>query len=158
MWCFIANFGIQTKTSIEMFVQLVKMSSPLKKLINNTIKVLYFVNSFYPMVAYSEIVVFLSEFVPDFSLNRIISGLLEFKDILFALDQLFRGFRTWLIFLLIFSNHFSDCNKLILSAKRWTGLNLITLFRSFLSIRKTSVEPQSCGTPISMQTFFEEKN
>ena len=77
-----------------MFVQLVKMSSPLKKLINNTIKVLYFVNSFYPMVAYSEIVVFLSEFVPDFSLNRIISGLLEFKDILFALDQLFRGFRT----------------------------------------------------------------
>ena len=132
LWYFMGNFSIQTKTLIEVFLQLVKMCSPLKKLINNWTVVLYFVNSFYPSTAYYEIEVYFSKFVRDFGLNKIISVLLEFNDILFALRQVFRCFRTWLICLFIFFNNFSDCNKLILSAKWWTVLNLITLFGSFL--------------------------
>ena len=54
---------------------------------------------------------------PDFGLNKIISALLAFKDILLALSQVFRSFRLWLMCLFTFFNDLSERIKLVSSAK-----------------------------------------
>ena len=55
----------------------------------------------------------------DFGLNKIISVLLAFNDILFALSQVFRSFRLWLMCLFMFFNDLSERIKLVSSAKWW---------------------------------------
>ena len=50
-------------------------------------------------------------------LHQMISVLLAFKDILFALGQAFRSFRSLLMCLFLFFNNLSDRIKLISPAK-----------------------------------------
>ena len=63
----------------------------------------------------------------DFGLNNIISVLLAFNDILFALSQMFSSFKSWLMCLFIFFSDLSDSSRFVSSAKWCTSLYLIAL-------------------------------
>ena len=53
----------------------------------------------------------------DFDQNNIISVLLTFNGILFALSQMFSSFKSWLMCLFIFFSDLSDSSRFVSSAK-----------------------------------------
>ena len=73
----------------------------------------------------------------DFGLNNIISVLLAFNDIIFALSQMFNSFKSWLMCLFIFFSGLSDSSRFVSSAKWCKSVYLITLLRSLMQIRNS---------------------
>ena len=61
----------------------------------------------------------------DFGLNNIISVLLAFNDIIFALSQMFNSFKSWLMCLFIFFSEMSESSRFVSSVTLFTSLYLI---------------------------------
>ena len=90
-------------------------------------------------------------FLLDLGLNSKVLVLLVFEDILFALSQVVRTFKSWLICLFIFFKELSGGSKLVSSAKWSTLLNF-----KLMCIRKSSVpRTEPCGTPNSIKALLD---
>ena len=77
---------------------------------------------------------------------------MTFKEILFALSQLDKFFKSVLISLLSFLMELVRNKRLVSSAKWWTLQNLTALCKSFIYIKnKRGLRTDPCGTPYPVE-------